>query len=74
MDKKIRMKTKTINPYIALVMFLYTSSLFSEDAINFNDNVVDNTPAAPIDSWIPFVLLITFLLIYRYFKKTILTK
>lgn len=57
MDKKISMKNQKITRYILSILLLSSLPIFAEDPPVFVDDVVDNTPASPINDWIPLLIL-----------------
>ncbi len=51
---------------------LYATVLIAQE--DFEDDVPDNTPAAPIDDWVIAVLGISVVVMFFYFKSRTKTK
>lgn len=69
MDKKISMKKQKITRYILSILLLSSLPLFAEDPPVFVDDVVDNTPASPINDWIPLLVLVSIAMAYYIIYK-----
>jgi hypothetical protein len=57
MDKRIIMKKSKQNGILLFIFCLNSLSFFAQEGTNFNDNVED-VPTAPIDNWIPYMILL----------------
>lgn len=70
MDKRITMKKFKLTGILSFIFCLNSISIFAQDP-TFDDDVVD-VPAAPIDNWIPLLLLAAVIIAYRITSKNIL--
>jgi len=66
------MKSKFIKTIITICFMLYATVLIAQE--DFEDDVPDNTPAAPIDDWVIAVLGISLGVMFFYFKSLTKTK
>lgn len=74
MDKRIIMKKYKLTGVLLFIFCLNSLTLLAQEATDFSDDVED-VPAAPIDNWIPFAMLIAIGFGYIMLnKKTIAAK
>ena len=68
------MKKYKLTGVLLFIFCLNSLTIFAQEATDFNDDVED-VPAAPIDNWIPFAILIAIGFGYVMLnKKTIAAK
>jgi hypothetical protein len=74
MDKRIIMKKCKLIGVLLFIFCLNSLTIFAQEATDFNDDVED-VPAAPIDNWIPYVIVLVVVFAYIMLnKKTIAAK
>lgn len=74
MDKRITMKKYQLTGILLFIFCLNSLTLLAEEATDFADDVED-VPAAPIDNWIPYAIVLVVVFAYIMLnKKTIATK
>jgi hypothetical protein len=74
MDKRITMKKYQLTGILLFIFCLNSLTLLAEEATDFADDVED-VPAAPIDNWIPYVIVLVVVFAYIMLnKKTIAAK
>jgi len=67
MDKTITIKNSKLRIILLFLLSLTSSSFFGQDAPDFYDDVNDVPPptTAPIDNWIPLLLIVAVIIAYR---------
>lgn len=74
MDKRIIMKKCKLTGILLVIFCLNSLTIFAQEATDFNDDVED-VPAAPIDNWIPYAIVLVIVFGYRIVQKnTIATR
>jgi hypothetical protein len=74
MDKRITMKKYQLTGILLFIFCLNSLTLLAEEATDFADDVED-VPAAPIDNWIPYAIVLVVVFAYIMLnKKTIAAK
>nr|WP_315140965.1 hypothetical protein [uncultured Flavobacterium sp.] len=74
MDKRITMKKYQLTGILLFIFCLNSLTLLAEEATDFADDVED-VPAAPIDNWIPYAIVLVVVFAYIMLnKKTSIAK
>ncbi len=69
MDKRITMKKFKLTGVLLFIFCLNSLTLFAQDPTGFDDNVED-VPTAPIDNWIPYMILLVIAYGYVMLNKS----
>lgn len=68
MDKRITMKKYQLTGILLFIFCLNSLTLLAEEATDFADDVED-VPAAPIDNWIPYAIVLVVVFAYIMLNK-----
>jgi hypothetical protein len=72
MDKRITMKNKIA--YVLILFCCDSLSLLAQDGTGFDDDVIDNPPKAPIDNWLPLLVLAAIIFSFLVLKNRQINK